>query len=332
MSTELLIALAKGVATYVPGLRRLSGRRTGGSVSARYCYSVWLRHLSIASAHGLKSVPDVVAELGPGDSLGTGLAALLSGANRLYALDVVRYAETGRNLAVLDQLIELFARRAPIPGDDELPDVKPRLVDYAFPHALLGEERLRAALEPKRIAAIRAALAAAGAAPGRDADASSSAGSDAHDGRIQIRYSAPWSDPAVLEPESAGFIYSQAVLQHVVDLDHTYAALRRWLAPGGWMSHQIDFRSHGLAHEWNGHWAYPDTTWKWIQGRKPYLLNRAPHSAHLALLARHGFELVVDQTIRRDPGIGRARLSPRFAGFSDDDLTTSGALIQSIRR
>jgi hypothetical protein len=323
VSTELLVALAKGMATYIPGLRRLSGRHTGGSVSARYCYSVWLRHLSIAHAHGLTALPESVAELGPGDSLGTGLAALLSGANRLYALDVVRYAETERNLAVLDQLVDLFSRRAPIPGDDELPDVKPRLDSYAFPHAVLDEGRLGRALEPDRIAAIRAAVRSSGdAAPRSDGAAAG----------IRIQYSAPWSDPSVIEPESVGLVYSQAVLQHVVDLDATYDALHRWLAPRGWMSHQIDFRSHGLAREWNGHWGYSDATWKWIQGRKPYLLNRAPHSAHLALLSRHGFDVVVDQTLRRDPGIGRGRLAPRFASIDDDDLHTSGALIQSRRR
>ena len=35
-----LNSLAVGMATYVPGLRHLTGRKTGNSVSARYCYSV----------------------------------------------------------------------------------------------------------------------------------------------------------------------------------------------------------------------------------------------------------------------------------------------------
>ena len=50
-------SLAVGMATYVPGLRHLTGRKTGGSVSARYCYSVWLRHLSML--HGERPANDV---------------------------------------------------------------------------------------------------------------------------------------------------------------------------------------------------------------------------------------------------------------------------------
>ena len=93
LSRPLLVALVKGVATYLPGLELLGGRYTGGTVSARDCYSVWLRHLTTAMTHGLKEHPRVVAELGPGDSLGTGIAALLTGAERLCAFDVVRYAQ-----------------------------------------------------------------------------------------------------------------------------------------------------------------------------------------------------------------------------------------------
>jgi hypothetical protein len=76
-----------------------------------YCYEVWLKHLTLLWANGLRTIPDTVAELGPGDSLGTGLAALLSGANHYYALDIIRYADTPRNLMIFDQLVDLFQRR-----------------------------------------------------------------------------------------------------------------------------------------------------------------------------------------------------------------------------
>jgi hypothetical protein len=49
-------------------------------------------------------------------------------------------------------------------------------------------------------------------------------------------------------------IVSQAVLEHVDDLENTYDAFAQWLRPGGRMSHEIDFHSRGLTMPWNGHW------------------------------------------------------------------------------
>lgn len=71
--------VVRGLATWIPGARRISARGTGGSTDARYCYSVWLRHLVMAHVRGLNTDPHTLAELGPGDSLGTGLCAVLTG-------------------------------------------------------------------------------------------------------------------------------------------------------------------------------------------------------------------------------------------------------------
>src|SRR4051812_33985734 len=95
-----LRSLMIGMATYVPGVRRLGGRKTGGTISARYCYSVWPRHLWMLHRSALRIGFDTVIELGPGDSIGIGLAALLSGVQRYIALDVVPYASQATNLQV----------------------------------------------------------------------------------------------------------------------------------------------------------------------------------------------------------------------------------------
>ena len=81
------ISLIKGMGTYLPGITRFIQKKSGATVgtsSARYCYSVWLRHLVIAYKNGFVEHPKVVAELGPGDSLGIGLSALISGADAYY--------------------------------------------------------------------------------------------------------------------------------------------------------------------------------------------------------------------------------------------------------
>jgi len=80
--------LAYGIATFIPGIQSLRQKGTGGTDTSRYCYTIWLRHLVMAKSNGLNFHPKVVAELGPGDSLGIGLAALISGSDKYFAFDV----------------------------------------------------------------------------------------------------------------------------------------------------------------------------------------------------------------------------------------------------
>jgi hypothetical protein len=299
--------LTRGLATYVPGIAALHRRvtRTGGTNSARYCYSVWLRHLTKSYQNGLcVRPPSRVAELGPGDSIGIGLAALLCGADRYYGLDALPLANLRRNLGIFDELVELFRARAAIPGDEEFPGVKPRLQAYDFPAALFD------CPDASRIERIRRSI------------------EDPLHPDSLIRYVAPWWDPKVIEHGVIDMIFSQAVLEHVDALETAYSAMRAWLVPGGWLSHQIDFKSHGTAEDWNGHWTYGDTTWRLLRGRRAFLINRQPHSEHLRLLSETGFTVVCDEAAN-GPAIERRKLAPRFAALSDADLTTSGAFIQA---
>lgn len=314
--------LIVGLITYIPGysripiLSRASFTNTEGTDSAAYCYSVWLRHLVMAYKNGFPAIPETIAELGPGDSLGIGLAALLSGVNHYYALDVVRYADLGRNLAIFDGLVQLFARRAGIPDDAEFPEVRPRLQSYRFPAHILTEKRLNESLDKRRVQTIRDSLAHIDHDP---------------PGERRISYFAPWDSDAILRENSVDMIYSQAVLEHVNDLEQTYRALSQWLKPGGFMSHVIDFRCHGNADQWNGHWAYADFTWKLMRGTRPYLLNRRPHSDHINLLYEYGFTVVCDDRTRDTSGITREELSHTFQSVSDEDLVTSLAFIQAVK-
>ena len=50
-----VIAVIKGIVTFIPGITKFIQKTSGatiGSTSARYCYSVWLRHLIIANKNG----------------------------------------------------------------------------------------------------------------------------------------------------------------------------------------------------------------------------------------------------------------------------------------
>ena len=305
--------MAIGTATYLPGRRTLWVGATGGTVSARYCYSVWMRHMYMAHHAGLNTQPRVVAELGPGDSLGIGIAALLAGAERCYAFDMVDHADLSRNLEVLYGLVELFRNREPIPGEDEFPEVKPRVEEYSFPAHIFSNERLDQALQPQRIARIVKSL-------------------EQPEAESMIQYKVPWLDGSVIEAGGVDLVYSQAVMEHVDDLRGAYQAMYRWLGDNGYISHQIDFKSHGTADTWNGHWTYRDITWRLIRGRSPYLINREPCSTHLKLCAEMGFEVVQKHLVNLESPHQAEQMAPRFRGMSAADLATSGAFIQALKK
>jgi hypothetical protein len=297
----------KGAATYVPLLYRAERGSTGGSDTATYCYGIWLRHLVWCARSGLPTEPRSVAEIGPGDSLGTGVAALLTGAGSLHALDVVRYASAAHNEVVLDELVRLFRERAPIP---ELPGVFPQLQEHGFPHHILTEERMRQGLSPPRVEEIRKALRG-------------------QPSTITFDYVVPWMER--VSDLALDLVISQAVLEHVADLESTYASLARHVRIGGGMSHVIDFRSHRLTSAWDGHLQYNRLLWRMVTGRRPYLLNRTPLSRHMELLRRSGFHTVATLRQTRIPEVPRSALAPDFREWSDDDRSTAGVLIQAVR-
>jgi hypothetical protein len=255
--------------------------------------------------------PQRVAEIGPGDSLGIGLSALICGAAQYVAFDIVAHASSTKNVNVFDELCDLFRARADIPGPDEFPEVRPLLNDYRFPAHILDTERLAVTLAPDRLATLRRSVASL---------------------CDRVRYIAPWDGTAMQGEEPVDFIISQAVLEHVEDLDNAYQAMYDWLAPGGILSHQIDFKSHGMAKKWNGHLAYSDTTWRLMRGRLPYLLNRSVYSEHLAHLAKHGFIVRSKQLVTNRDGLLREQLAPRFRSVLDEDLIISGAHLQCSKQ
>lgn len=299
-----LLVLAKGLATSIPGAYSAFCKGSGGTNSVRYCYAVWMRHLVLTQKAKADFVPKVVGELGPGDSIGIGLASLLSGAEKYFALDAVKHINIERNLQFFEELVVMFRNKEKIPDEKEFPRLVPLLENYDFPEYILTDEVLNKTLAADRLELIKKSIIDSGAS------------------ESVISYFAPWDDQGVIAPATADLIFSQYVLEHVNDLKKTYSAMYTWLKPGGMISNVIDFQCHGTSVEWNGQWQYSRFMWKLIVGGRPFLLNREPAEAHLEFIRKNNFKLLKAERFYRESEVTRDSLAAEFAGISDEDLKT----------
>ena len=291
--------LAKGILSFaIPAVRSAHRRRSENTASAQYCYSVFLRHFAHLAQFTSGTMPQTVAEFGPGDSLGTGLAAVIAGAKRYIALDVQDHTNVEANLRVFDELTALFRNRTPIPGGSLLIATQPPQWEFPEPLAA-GIDR---ALDDKRLQAIRNDIIALS-------------------GEF-ISFAVPWNGNPPIKPHSVDWLFSHSVMEHVDDIEHAYACCSSWLADDGHMTHEIDYGSHGLTRHWNGHWTVDSRMWRLIRGARPFLINRFPHATQLETASRHGFHVLNDITVKRSDGCNKERFAAPFAGMTDDSART----------
>lgn len=316
MSPRNLVRIIKGTMTFVPGLYPLFQKELSGTDNARQCYAQWMRHLVMAHRNGLSEFPRRVAEFGPGASLGVGIAALISGVQEYLALDIVRHANTTENLRVFDDLVDLytFRRGVVVPTDGSYQSIRPDAKNGDFPREILSDEQLREALSETRLKQIRRSI--------QYPDQPDS----------MIKYRVPWTDAASLGGDKVQFIYSDAVLEHVDDLAGAYSAMAALLATGGLMSHAIDYKCHGTADEWYGHWKYSDLTWCLIRGKRPYMINRVPHSGQMELMTKAGFRVIQEIRLLSTASLPEgASLASRFQELTENDLRTSSTFVQAVK-
>ena len=310
MKLRHIAQLLFGISTFIPGVYKWRSKKTGsgGAYSAKYCYSVYLRHMVMVKKSNLNTSPKVVAELGPGDSLGVGLMALLLGAEKYYAFDAVKFASTPKNLKMLDELIQLLEKQESIPNDKDFPRIKPKLNDYHFPIDIYSNKYLKYCLSSKRIDQIRFSII---------------------NNNGMVEYKAPWFEESNIIKDSVDMIISQAVLEHIDDLNSSYSAMYKWLKPNGFMTHCIDFKCHGKSDVWDGHWKISDLHWFLLRGARSYLINREPFSVHSQLIKSHNFKLGLVIPTISTPTFNDMDLNPRFKSMSKIDRETSGVFIQA---
>jgi hypothetical protein len=187
-----------------------------------------------------------------------------------------------------------------------------KIENYAFSFDLLSETQLKKSLSTDRLELIRNEIV-----------------NMENPNNKFIEFQIPWYDSSVLEKNSVDFIYSQAVLQSVEDLENTYHAMSDWLMPLRIMSHTIDFKSMDITKDWNSHWTFSDFEWKIVKGGKNFLINRQPFSYHIDLHYKYGLKVLKKSLEKMKNDLSKNQLSKRFEALNDDELTTSGMYILS---
>jgi hypothetical protein len=298
--------LARGMLSFVvPSLREVSEQQAAGSWSSDFCYSVFLRHLSYILEFTDQRIPRVVAEFGPGPSMGVGLAALIAGAERYYALDVVEHANRDHNLRVFDDLVELFKARPSIPKDGIHIDTFPHPKDWNLPERLAAQ--FERAMAESRLRAIRKDIAE-------------------NSGEF-IKVLIPWDELAVDLSDSIDWIISHSALEHVDRLEHAYLCCGKWLKKDGIMTHEIDYTSHLLTKRWNGQFCLTDIMWKLVRGRRTYAINRTAHSTNVELLKLNGMSLLTEVRFEEPGGASKSEFARNFSHLTERDARTTLAFL-----
>lgn len=287
---------------------------TGGSCDARYCYSVWMRHL-IHFYELKRAIPKTIAEFGPGDTIGTGIIALLTGVEEYYALDFTYYVGMKKIEKVFDQLLEMISCKSDIPNDAEFPNCTPKLKSYSFPDHILTDEILEQYLNKERIDKIRMCIRKVK----YDKDSE------------MIHYLAPWWERDISGIQ-CDMVFSQAVLEHIDRYEDAHKRISDMAKPGAVISHDIDFDCHGCADKWNGHWRYGKVIWKLIYGSRPWFLNRAPLSSHIREMQKSGVKIVKVIRTHGENGISRQQLCHKYRNMKERDFVTKNAYVLGIKK
>jgi hypothetical protein len=310
------LALLGGLKSFLPIPIDFTG--TGGTTSWEYCLAVWLRHVRMCEQIGVIPNPGVVVEVGPGDSLGTGICAVLAGFKQYIAVDVLDHVQWDVSAEHITALEKVFLDRTPLAANEALDRVLPPLLDRSIPERWAWETSSGAdMLGIRRSAvAIRESVANRGSV-----------------GVLSFR--SPWSRTMV-EANSVDWVFSQVALQDMAVtvqepvLEKALATFHSWLRKGALMTHQIDLSCPG-GPSWNHHWAWSKFEWKLIRGKRPYYVNGLPLSRYLELMSDLGFDTQVTHILDK-PGLTSTQVAPSHQGLPSQDYSSAAAFVIATKR
>ena len=99
--------------SYVPLLNTIISKKgTGGSNSGEYCFEMWKMHKHQVLENGGNNF-SVVAVIGPGDSIGSGLCALIEGTQKYLALDSINHIDSLAERKIFQEIKNIYQKESP---------------------------------------------------------------------------------------------------------------------------------------------------------------------------------------------------------------------------
>jgi SAM-dependent methyltransferase len=146
----------------------------------------------------------------------------------------------------------------------------------------------------------------------------------------QLHYALTDGNQIPVPTESADFVYSCSVLEHVDSLALFYTEMARVTRSGGIWSHMIDLRDH-CHPDPHDFLRYGDRLWASMQSRSPGFTNRLRASDHLRLIEASGMSVVFVKPTSVDHVPQRTSIHPRFHSYSHDDISTTNLAIVAVK-
>lgn len=268
----LLKAILKGLLTYIPGVSPLIINRKFKSnhscSDAEFCYVLWLKMLVFFKENGMNPNLNEIGEIGNGGSLGVAICAVLSGCEKYYALEIEELFNRDQNLKLLDEIVMLFRNKTRI--SDNYKQLNIKINNHDYPEDIIKPLFLNENLITEIRNNIFNRLI--------------------NSKRIQIIKN--WEQHPSLKLD---LIFSRAVMEHVSAPGSVYKGISFHLKVGSLMFHDIEFHSHGLTEEMDGHYRISEFIWKIILGKRKYLLNRWSYINHHISMIDNGFQIIKTQ-------------------------------------
>jgi len=266
---KLTKAIVKGMVTYIPGAAYLLEKKKRTSkhsgIHAEFCYTLWLSILSTFDENGIKPYFEKIGELGSGGSVGVGICALLTGTKKFFALAFKNNFVKDSNLKLLDEIFVLLKNKTPIPNHFKQLNIQ--ISNNDFPSHLISP-RFN---ENNFIAELRNEI---------NSDCLCSK-------YLNILYEWHKKPPLNLD-----LVFSRAVMEHVNEPDQVYKHIANHQKSGAYTFHDIEFHSHGITKNINGHLNINKWVWKIISGNRSYYLNRWMFLDHIHALESLNIKII----------------------------------------